>query len=45
MDETGLKNGMIVTYEDEGEVVGGDHSKNVTIIPAYKFFTMENVKG
>ena len=44
MDETGLKNGTIVTYEDEGEVVGGDNSKTATIIPAYKFFNMENIK-
>jgi len=36
MDETGLTNGTIVTYEDEEEIT--EDSKTVTIIPAYKFF-------
>jgi predicted AAA+ superfamily ATPase len=36
MDETGLKNGTIVTYEDEEEIK--ENSKTITIIPAYKFF-------
>jgi len=38
MDETGVKNGTIVTYEDEEEIK--EKSKSITIIPAYKFFTM-----
>jgi len=38
MDETGLKNGTIVTYEDEEEVK--EKLKTITIVPAYKFFSM-----
>jgi hypothetical protein len=37
MDETGLKNGTIVTYEEDEEIK--ENSKTVTIIPAYKFFS------
>lgn len=37
MDETGLKNGTIVTYEDEEEI--RENSKTAAIIPAYKFFS------
>lgn len=37
MDETGLQNGTIVTYEDEEEIK--ENSKTVAIIPAYKFFS------
>lgn len=38
MDETGLKNGTIVTYEDEEEVK--QKLKTISIVPAYKFFSM-----
>ena len=38
MDETGLKHGTIVTYEDEEEIK--ENSKIVTIIPAYKYFNI-----
>jgi uncharacterized protein len=37
MDETGLRNGTIVTYEEDEEIK--ENSKTVTIIPAYKFFS------
>lgn len=37
MEETGLKNGTIVTYEEDEEIK--ENSKTVTIIPAYKFFS------
>jgi hypothetical protein len=37
MDETGLKNGTIVTYEEEEEIK--ENSKTITIIPAYLFFS------
>lgn len=36
MDETEVKSGTIVTYEDEEEIK--ENSKVVTIMPAYKFF-------
>jgi hypothetical protein len=36
MDEVGVSNGTIVTYEDEETIEA--NSKTVTIIPAYKFF-------
>ena len=38
MDETGLKNSTIVTYDDEEEIT--ENSKTATIIPAYKFFSI-----
>lgn len=37
MEETGLKNGVIVSHEEEGEIKEG--AKTITIIPAYKFLT------
>jgi uncharacterized protein len=36
MDETGVNNASVVTYEDE-ETIEAD-SKTVAVIPAYKFF-------
>ena len=38
MDEAGLKNSTIVTYDDEEEIT--ENSKTATIIPAYKFFSI-----
>jgi predicted AAA+ superfamily ATPase len=40
MEETGVKSGVIVTYEDEGEIKEG--GKKVSIIPAYKFLLNVN---
>lgn len=37
MEETGLKKGTIVTYEEEEEIK--EKSKTITLIPAYKFFS------
>jgi len=36
MEETNIKNGLIVTYEDEGEIK--EDASIIHIVPAYKFF-------
>ena len=35
MEETDIKNGLIVAYEDEGEIK--KNSSVITIVPAYNF--------
>lgn len=38
MEETGIGSGVIVTYEDEEEIV--QDGKTVRVVPAYKFLSV-----